>query len=291
MNVNLSICVIVRNESAYIEEWIAFHRLVGVERFYLYDDGSDDDTVQKLRAMDHGDIIVIPWNADPRYKSPVDCKFRATPQITAFNHWIHHYRHETRWAAFIDVDEFLFHSKQDDLNRALDQYSTTSAIAVQWLVFGSNGHKHKPSGLVTESYSKRGLVGQPEPWGRHCKVIARSQSLAYFGPSGSHNAVYLSGSCNDSWGIHVPGATFQRARLVEQLPPGFRLNHYYTKSLEEAKAKVERHDHNAIPGFQPNWERMHAHDVNNVEDLSIQRFLPQLKESLRCQFLSTIVTA
>jgi hypothetical protein len=31
----LSICAMYRNEAPYLREWVAFHRLMGVERFYL----------------------------------------------------------------------------------------------------------------------------------------------------------------------------------------------------------------------------------------------------------------
>ena len=37
MSTYLSICAIYRDEAPYLVEWIEFHRLVGVEHFYLYD--------------------------------------------------------------------------------------------------------------------------------------------------------------------------------------------------------------------------------------------------------------
>ncbi|GMO23401.1 MAG: hypothetical protein Ta2B_02600 [Termitinemataceae bacterium] len=39
----LSIVAIVKNEASYIKEWIEYHRLVGVDRFYIYDDNSTDN--------------------------------------------------------------------------------------------------------------------------------------------------------------------------------------------------------------------------------------------------------
>ena len=33
----LAICAIYRDEAPYLREWIEFHRLVGVEHFFLYD--------------------------------------------------------------------------------------------------------------------------------------------------------------------------------------------------------------------------------------------------------------
>ena len=39
----LAACTIYRDAASYLAEWIEFHRLVGVERFFLYDNGSVDD--------------------------------------------------------------------------------------------------------------------------------------------------------------------------------------------------------------------------------------------------------
>ena len=39
----LAICAIFRDEAPFLDEWIAFHRLMGVEHFFLYDNGSVDN--------------------------------------------------------------------------------------------------------------------------------------------------------------------------------------------------------------------------------------------------------
>ena len=39
----LAASTICRDDAEYLPEWIEFHRLVGVERFFLYDNGSTDD--------------------------------------------------------------------------------------------------------------------------------------------------------------------------------------------------------------------------------------------------------
>jgi hypothetical protein len=36
----LAACTIYRDDAAYLTEWIEFHLLMGVERFFLYDEGS-----------------------------------------------------------------------------------------------------------------------------------------------------------------------------------------------------------------------------------------------------------
>ena len=40
----VAICLIFKNEAAYLKEWIEYHRLLGVERFYFYDNESNDNT-------------------------------------------------------------------------------------------------------------------------------------------------------------------------------------------------------------------------------------------------------
>ena len=44
----LGVCAIYRDEGPYLREWIELHRLVGVERFFLYDNGSSDDHLEIL---------------------------------------------------------------------------------------------------------------------------------------------------------------------------------------------------------------------------------------------------
>lgn len=44
----IGLVCISKNEAPYIREWIEFHRLVGVSKFYFYDNESDDDTPDVL---------------------------------------------------------------------------------------------------------------------------------------------------------------------------------------------------------------------------------------------------
>ena len=38
----ISICCMYKNEALYLAEWIEYHRIIGVDHFYLYDNLSDD---------------------------------------------------------------------------------------------------------------------------------------------------------------------------------------------------------------------------------------------------------
>ena len=41
--VELAVCLCFKDSASYLAEWLAFYRAVGVDRFYLYDNGSTDD--------------------------------------------------------------------------------------------------------------------------------------------------------------------------------------------------------------------------------------------------------
>ena len=276
--VYLSICVIVRNEAEYIGEWIEFHRLVGVERFYIEDDGSTDRTLDVIRRHDRGDIVIRPWTADAACECPEEVQFKASHQVVSFNRFLRDHGPNTQWVAFIDPDEYLYHRDVDDVRDPLFEEVESrgaAALFVNWLVFGRNGHDRKPPGPTIASYTQRGLIGEPQPTGRHGKLIARPEALEYFGPFGSHNAVFkLAGAINEN-GTPVPEAT-----NPDPSTQRWRLNHYYHRSAAEARARVNALDNNAIPGFYKTIARMRKHDLNDLEDRDILRFLPRLMEAM-----------
>ena len=40
----MSIACIIKNEGPYLREWLEYHKLIGVEHFYVYDNESSDNT-------------------------------------------------------------------------------------------------------------------------------------------------------------------------------------------------------------------------------------------------------
>lgn len=280
--VYLSICAIIRNEAPYIGEWLEFHRLAGVDRFYLEDDGSTDDTLEVIRRHDdRGDIVIRPWEPDESCCCPQPVPFRASHQVVCFNRFIRDHGDTTQWVAFIDPDEYLYHRDLSDVvdlrDRLFEEIEATKAPAlfVNWLVFGSNGHATKPPGLTIEAYTRRGFIGEPEPTGRHGKLIARPESLEYFGPFGSHNAIFKgAGAVNEN------GTPVIHATNPDPSTQRWRLNHYYHRSAQEARARVNALDNNAVKGFYKTKARMRKHDLNDIEDRDILRFLPRLTEAM-----------
>src|ERR1700722_724245 len=59
---NFSICAIFKNEAPCLKEWIEYHRLFGVDHFYLYNIGSNDSFQDILRPyVEEGIVTLTNW--------------------------------------------------------------------------------------------------------------------------------------------------------------------------------------------------------------------------------------
>ena len=140
----LTICAGYRNEAPYLAEWVEFHHLLGVEHFFLYDAHSTDDHLEVLAPYAEAGIVTTH-----------DWEGISHEQADTYNECLRQHRDASRWMAFIDCDEFLFSPTGRSLPEVLSEYEHWPAVAVNWAVFGSSGHKTKPPGLVIENYLMR----------------------------------------------------------------------------------------------------------------------------------------
>ena len=69
---SLYVCAIFKNETPYLKEWIEFHRIVGVEKFILYQNNSVDDYRYVLDPyVAEGIVELIDWNIPVPSQSPL----------------------------------------------------------------------------------------------------------------------------------------------------------------------------------------------------------------------------
>ncbi len=88
----------IKNESRYISEWLDYHYRIGVDRFYLYNNDSED--TEELEK------ILEPWI---QKKIVVYEKFSGLKaQNFVYNLAIKNYQFDCRYMTFIDSDEFIF---------------------------------------------------------------------------------------------------------------------------------------------------------------------------------------
>lgn len=247
----LGICAIVKNEGAYIHEWLTFHRAVGAERFTLYDNGSTDNTLAEIARFEHP-VDVISWPGQAQ-------------QVPAYRDMLAHRSHYAEWVAFIDVDEFLLptgHESVRDVLASYDDMPGVSTLYVHWLFFGSCGAKHADAAPVTQRFTRRA----PDDFGpnRYGKSIVRMRSgAALINPHmiGTPSAMLTP----LGWLVEVNDNGRQERPEHSRLA----LAHYFTKSEAEWTERRAR-GRPALPLDHPDairgLDQFRTHDRNDVED-------------------------
>jgi hypothetical protein len=260
MQAYLSIVAIYRDEAVYLREWIEFHRIVGVERFYLYDNFSLDDHREVLAPyIDEGVVVLHEWPVFPG-------------QIPACDDALRRHGHESRWMAFIDLDEFLFSPTLRPLPDVLRDYEQHPGVLANWMVFGSSGHRTQPDGLVLENYLWR---MKTEDGPQQSKSIIDPSRADHCG--GAHFFFYKEGTAVDELHRPVP-----YGRTNEPSSEVLRVNHYYTKSIEEGKKKLLRRAATTGDPRNAAYNRLEMVDqnMNDVLDETITAYLPELRSRL-----------
>jgi hypothetical protein len=283
----LALCAIMRDEGPYLAEWIAFHRLVGVERFYLYDNGSTDESAKVLAPwVAEGIVELRPW--------PIPFHLHAARQ--AYADCLERVRGAVRWLACVDLDEFLFAPGAWTLPEVLRDYEEYPGVVVRWQCYGSSGHAHAGPAPVIARFERRA----PTDWIRNRRVKSVVDPARTVRPVNCHHFAYR----DDELAVDETGARVglqPRPPFKKRLRPFYRLlgpalrftdpyaatditaktvsverlriNHYPIKSREEferkARLKREKQRYQGLDYFA-------YHDRNDVLDPILARYVPHL---------------
>jgi hypothetical protein len=251
----------MKYEAPYLLEWLEFHKIVGVQRFYLYENGDGNDIAGIVQPyLESGEVVLHDWPVAPG-------------QLPAYAHCLQTYSQASEWIAFIDLDEFLFPTVGDDLKAILGEFATAPGVGVNWLMFGTSGHSVRPAGLQIENFTKRAETDFIA--NRHIKSIVRPDRV--IPPVNPHFF-----NCKDDTESTVTEEFLPLPRasaMTDYVSVGkLRINHYFTRSREDMRQKMLRG--RSDDGTSRTWDFLEAHDRNEVEDLTIHRFLPQLKQAV-----------
>ena len=251
---------------------------MGVERFFLYNNRSSEDGHRQALApyIEEGVVELHEW---PDCLPPNVVTGEAT-QAATFQHCIQNHAHESRWIAFLDLDEFLFSPLGRPLPDLLAEYERWPGVGANWANFGASGHKTKPDALVIESYTRR--TDDPER-NRLIKCVidprrVRNFCLAHFFIFHGDPHVVVDENHHPVEGR--PGSPYSKTDEVsfERL----RVNHYVTKSEEELQRKQMRPrvDNGRMRVYGEGAVARMLAALDEVEDRTIQMYLPAVREEL-----------
>lgn len=244
---NLAVVAILKDEARYIAEWIEHHIAEGVDYFFLYDNESTDNLREVLRPYSYC-THVIDWPG-------------VAAQKGAYNHALTTFGHRADWMAFIDLDEFLYARGIKTVKVCLEESSHAACVAVNWLMFGSNGHTAYSEEPVVKRFTKRASTVNP-----HVKSIVQPGMTLSVG-NDVHTFV-VNGIIVNERGMPIGNPHY----ALSEYPSAdiLAINHYHTKSREEYRERCyrARADTGGSRDFDSSFD---AHDANDVVDDTLYR--------------------
>jgi hypothetical protein len=218
----LGLVGIFKNEAPYLDEWLRYYVAQGVTDVRLYDNGSTDGWRPSSLGV-RFEIVSFPGVAR---------------QLPAYHDAIGTMRTRVEWLIFADVDEFFYDTSGARLADVVAPCTDDEILWAPWRMFGWGPHETKPEGGVVENYLWRAPDDDPDHCYAQGKEIVRPKAvLSLFNP---HHFIPRSG----------------KTRVL----PTLRVNHYYTRSREEARAKCAkgRVDTGGFRDWQIEFERKAA---------------------------------
>lgn len=261
----LAVVAIFHNDARYLKEWIEFHRLVGVEHFYLYNHLSTDAYKEVLKPyIAKGIVKLIDWP----YTYGTLYEWNQI-QRAAYGDALTRAKGKVKWLAAIDTDEFIFPSQENSLLEFLSSYEQYGGLGINWVVFGTSGvHLKTDTQLLTEELTLRGPDNSP--MNLHIKSIVRPERVAEAGFD-PHAFIYKKGYGQVNANKEPFSGPFSPYVAIDKV----RINHYcYRDEDYFHQVKIPRlkkwgvdtsNIENAIQAF------------NVVVDPSINKYLPKLR--------------
>jgi glycosyl transferase family 2 len=279
-----------KNEGRFFLEWIAYHRLIGVEDFLIYTNDCEDESPALLDRLEEMGIVAHL----PNPKAPGE-----PAQNKALSAALDHpLVKRADYILQIDPDEFLVvKAGTDTIHDLIATAPDAEIISVQMRFFGDNGlARLAPDALVTESLT----MASREDFEHNAIVKSLARNDPRFEKvTANHMPVF---DAARGWvprvfnggGEEVPPDAFHRERF-RQMPEGYRstrnaqLNHYCVKTLADFRAKKHRGTA-ANNDKKLHMDFFNRRNRNEVREATILTRLPAVK-ALMAEWLEDSVLA
>lgn len=255
---NLSITSIMKNEGRYLKEWLDYHILVGVNKFYLYDNESTDNTTEILKPyIEQGIVDYVYWPGKNQ-------------QSITYVDSLKRHKQETKYMAIIDLDEFIVPVNYYTVPEYLATLPDFAQLVIGWEQYGSSGYKHAQPGLLIENYKKHA----DKSWG--IKSIVNPRLVTSITNPHAHN---VAGFIIDENGKKLGRIIQTEKRNITTNK--IRCNHYVTKSFDEYIARMNQGSATTqLSTEYRSIEKFKWYDRNEVYDDIMDKYIDALKKTL-----------
>lgn len=148
----------VRNEGAFLLEWLAHHRAVGFDSFLIFSNDCRDGTDTMLDRLEEMGHVTHIRNDGPYAQGGI--------QFTALKKAAKHALvKQANWVLPLDVDEFVnIHCGDHTLGALHAAIPDATAITLTWRLFGANGQIRYRDTPMLETFTRAAPVVMYWPW-------------------------------------------------------------------------------------------------------------------------------
>jgi hypothetical protein len=260
----LAIAAMFKDEARFLDEWIEYHRVVGVEHFWLYDHASNDDWHAVLDPHLASGLVEI-----RTYPATLDTPWESL-QVESYQDAVARADGLAEWLAIIDLDEYLLPRVDDTVPACLDRhYGDAAAVYVNWRNFGTGGVTLQRGGpILTELTS---CARRDHPANSIGKSIVRPDAVLRTEMWYAHHVVLATGARYfDGDGDPIPAGDREPALDGRAHDGLLRINHYQMRDEAHFRsARLRR-----TKGREPEWLSWeHYASYSEEQDDELIRFL------------------
>lgn len=219
-SINTAICLLIKDENDYVNEWLDWHTKLGFEHFYIYDNGSQTPVSETVENMYKPYCTFIDFSGQ-----------YVNTQLDCYRDAMENYSQDVKWFAFIDTDEFIRTVDGSNINDFLSDYEDYDGLYIRWVTYNANGLWKKDSRPQRERFTTVADRIQSKPIG---KSIIRPERIPFEG-------------------VHFPDGRIGQYKVVDSnknfMKTSFQdfsnndkivIDHYFTRSYEEWLEKAQR---------------------------------------------------
>lgn len=261
----LALSAMIQNEGEWLKEWIEYHRIVGVEHFYLFDNASSDDTLEILKPYIKQGLVELfhftkVGENQEEYLKIQQYLIRESVRMAT---------NKVKWLALIDADEYIVPLQKKSIVKVLKNYEKYGGVYVNWLCFGTSHVQKIPAKTLMIDVLHQCALS-PVPVG---KSIVRPERVVNC--ASPHYMEYR----HPFFQVNTNHQTFKHNQCplaTDQL----LIYHYYTRDVDHVlNVKIPR---------RKKWMNIESVDsylqqlemFNASENMTMQRFVPKLKKKM-----------
>ncbi len=274
----------VRNEGAFLLEWLAHHRAVGFTDFLVFSNDCNDGTDAMLDRLAESGHLTHIRNDGPHPQGPQWAALKTANSHPLFA--------ASDWAMVLDIDEFVnIHVGARRIPDLLAALPNATAIPLTWRMFGNDGVIAFTDAPIRRTFTKAAPAILHWPWRASLfKTLFKVDgSYAKFGVHRprSPDTERVADQCwFDGSGRELPSA-FHKGRVMSALGTDnfqlAQLNHYALGAMHSYLVKCDRGRANrdASTFDMGYWVDRNFSDVDDASILDLDPLVQPLIEDFK----------